>query len=198
MSPKQLGVAGRKAKAAESIARGAGPDVAARGAGPDVAALNRFLRSLGMDPRRDPAYLETAELAARILAERTAGLRETIRELQTLRYRGRSGESVAVEEIPVYGLCPHHLVPYFGDARVRYAPRKKVCGPGSLARLVRDLATIPRIQEDLTQAIADHVERALDPHGVEVFVRARHLCSEMRGVEQKIQFVTEARRAARR
>ena len=31
----------------------------------------------------------------------------------------------------------------------------------------------------------------------EVTVRARHLCAEMRGVEQRVQFVTEARRAGR-
>jgi len=164
---------------------------------PDVEALARFLRSLGIDPRRDPEYAGTAELAAQLLSERTVGLREEVRPLQTQRYVGRPGESVAVEEIPVYGLCPHHLIPYFGEAVVRYVPREKVCGPGSLARLVRDLATVPRIQESLTQAIADHAERALEPHSVEVTVRARHLCAEMRGTEQRVQFVTEARRSAR-
>jgi GTP cyclohydrolase I len=162
-----------------------------------VAALEQFLRSIGIDPRRDPEYMETAELAAELLAERTAGLREEIRPLRTTRYRGRPGESVALEEIPVYGLCPHHLVPYFGEAQVRYVPRGKVAGPSSIARLVRDLARVPRIQESLTQAIADHMERALEPGSVEVIIRARHLCAEMRGIEQRVLFVTEARRAKR-
>ena len=169
----------------------------ATGSGPDVAALERFLHSLGIDPKRDPDYAETAKLAAELLAERTAGLREEIRELQTTPYRGRTGETVSVEEIPIYGLCPHHLVPYFGDAQVRYVPRGKVAGPSAIARLVRDLARVPRIQESLTQAIADDLERALEPVSVEVIVRARHLCAEMRGVEQRVQFVTEARRVAR-
>ena len=80
---------------------------------------------------------------------------------------------------------------------MRYAPRSKVAGPSSIARLVRDLARIPRIQENLTQAIADHLERALEPATLEVTVRSRHLCAEMRGVEQRVQFVTEARRAER-
>jgi len=166
-------------------------------ASPDVEALERFLRSLGIDPQHDPEYAETAELAAQLLSERTAGLRGEIHTLQTQPYRGRPGEAVAAEEIPVYGLCPHHLIPYFGEASVRYVPREKVSGPGALARLVRDLATVPRIQEDLTQTIADHLELTLQPHSVEVVVRARHLCAEMRGAEQRVQFVTEARRPAR-
>ena len=194
MSPKRRRSGRSNGGATESDARGAAP---AHGPGPDVAALEQFLRSIGIDPRLDPEYMKSAELAAAFLAERTAGLREEIRPLQTARYRGHPGETVAVEEIPVYGLCPHHLVPYFGEAQVRYAPRSKVAGPSSIAHLVRDLARIPRIQENLTQAIADHLERALEPARVEVIVRARHLCAEMRGVEQRVQFVTEARRAER-
>ena len=186
------------AAAGRRAAHGSGPGAAPHAPGrPDVAALERFLRSLGLDPRRDPEYIETAEQAAGLLAERTAGLREEIRPLRTARYKGRPGEAVALEEIPVYCLCPHHLVPYFGEAQVRYVPRSKVAGPSSIARLVRDLALTPRIQENLTQAIADQLERALEPGSVEVTIRARHLCAEMRGVEQRVQFVTEARRAGR-
>ena len=194
MSPKRARSGRTNGGATESDARG---DAAARGSGADVAALEQFLRSIGIDPRLDPEYLTTAGLSAAFLAERTLGLREEIRPLRTARYRGHPGETVSLEEIPVYGLCPHHLVPYFGEAQVRYAPRSKVAGPSSIARLVRDLARIPRIQENLTQAIADHLERALEPGSVEVIVRARHLCAEMRGVEQRVQFVTEARRAER-
>jgi len=194
VSPKRARSGRTNGGATESDAHGAAP---AHGAGPDVAALERFLRSIGIDPRLDPEYTKTAELAAEFLAERTAGLREEIRPLRTARYRGHPGEAIALEEIPVYGLCPHHLAPYFGEAQVRYVPRSKVAGPSSIARLIRDLARIPRIQENLTQAIADHLERALEPATVEVIVRSRHLCAEMRGVEQRVQFVTEARRAER-
>jgi GTP cyclohydrolase IA len=181
--------------------RGAGAATGAKAPtpdGPDVAAFDRFIRSLGIDPARDPEYAETAERAAQFLADRTAGLRASPRPLQTIRHRGREGETVALEEIPIYGLCPHHLTPYFGTATVRYAPGALACGAGSLARLVRELALVPRIQENLTQAIADQVQRALDPRNVEVVVRARHFCLEMRGVEQRAELVTEARRGAPR
>ena len=161
---------------------------------PDLAAFARFLRSLGISRAHDPEYRDTARLAGAFFVERTAGLRAEPRRLRALRYRGRAGATVALEAIPVYGLCPHHLTPYFGTATVRYAPRDRVAGTGSLARLVRDLALVPRIQEDLAEAVADEIERALDPRSVEVRIEARHFCLEMRGVEQRAEFVTEARR----
>ncbi len=181
--------------ARKRAARGAGAR-GGRTAAPDLAALERFLRSLGLDPERDPEYAGTVELAGTFLAERTAGLREGPRPLRALPYRGKPGAVVALEEIPLYGLCPHHLTPWFGTASVRFAPGRSLCGAGSLARFVRELARVPRLQEDLTEAVADAIDRALTPEFVEVRVEARHLCIEMRGVEQRARLVTEARRGA--
>jgi GTP cyclohydrolase I len=167
----------------------------APGASPQtVAALTSFLRSLGIDPRRDPEYTVTAQLTADFLAERTAALRREPGPIRPSRYRGQPGETVRLERIPVYGMCPHHLVPYFGSVDVSYMPSDRICGIGAIARLVRELSCVPRLQERLTQAIADSIERDLEPTSVEVVVRARHLCLEMRGVEQRALFVTEAKR----
>ena len=79
-------------------------------------------------------------------------------------------------------------------ASVRFAPRGRVCGAGALVRAVRDLANVPRLQEDLTQAVADLVERDLDPRGVEVRIHARHLCMELKGSGASARLSTEARR----
>jgi len=167
----------------------------AAGASPQtVASLTAFLRSLGIDPKRDPEYTVTAQLTADCLAERTAALRREPGPIRPSRYRGQPGEMVRLERIPVYGMCPHHLVPYFGTASVNYAPSDRICGIGAIARLVRELSCVPQLQERLTQAIADSIERDLEPLSVEVVVRARHLCLEMRGVEQRALFVTEAKR----
>ncbi len=161
---------------------------------PDVAALTRFLHSIGVDTEHDDEYSLTAPLLAELLFERTAGLREEPPMLRPLPYRGRPGETVAIEAMYFYGLCPHHLVPYFGEVSVRYVPRQRLCGAGALVRAVRALATVPRLQEDLTQEIADLVERSLEPRGVYVHAAARHLCMELRGAEGRARLVTEARR----
>jgi GTP cyclohydrolase I len=173
---------------AKSVPPGAGPA--------SVAAFTTFLRSLGIDPRRDPEYTVTAQLTADFLAERTAALRREPGPIRPSRYRGSPGETVRLERIPVYGMCPHHLVPYFGSVSVSYMPTDRICGIGAIARLVREISCVPRLQEAFTQALADAIERDLEPASIEVVVRARHLCLEMRGVEQKALFVTEARRSA--
>ena len=176
---------------------GAGPTgraAAKREFRPDVQALDRFLRSIGVDADRDPEYTVTAALLAELLVEQTSGLREEPPMLRPMAYEASPGETVALEGIAFHGLCPHHLVPYTGEARIRFSPKEQICGAGALARLVRDLARVPRLQENLTQAIADAVQGFLEPHGVEVEVRARHLCIELRGPESRAHFVTEARR----
>jgi len=161
---------------------------------PNVKALSVFLRSLGLDLSRNSEFADTAKLTAAFLAEHTAGLHTTVRAIRTSPYRGRAGERVRLERIPVYGLCPHHMVPYLGYVSVSFVPRARICGIGSIARVVTELTQTPRIQEDLTQVIADLIGDALRPASLEIKVRARHLCLEMRGKRQRAVFVTEAKR----
>jgi GTP cyclohydrolase I len=42
-------------------------------------------------------------------------------------------ELVLVRELPFHGLCPHHLLPYTGQASVAYLPGDKLAGFGRLA-----------------------------------------------------------------
>lgn len=162
--------------------------------GPDVAALERFLLSIGVDADRDPEYSVTAALLSELLVERTSGLRDGPPVLRPLPFVGRPGESVTIEGITFYGLCPHHLVPYIGEASVRFAPLDRICGAGALVRAVRELALVPRLQEHLTQEIADLVERAMAPRAIEVRVHARHLCMELKGSGASARLSTEAKR----
>jgi GTP cyclohydrolase I len=163
---------------------------------PDVAALEQFLTSIGVDADRDPEYGLTAALLSELLFERTAGLRAPEPNIAPLPYHGRSGEIVGMDSIHFYGLCPHHLVPYVGRASVRIIPAERVAGAGALARVVRDLALVPRLQESLTQALADTVERDLAPLGLSVRIVARHFCMELKGSGPGARLVTEARRGA--
>ena len=163
---------------------------------PDVAALEQFLSSIGVDADRDPEYGLTAALLSELLVERTAGLRAPEPTIAPLPYRGRPDEVVGMNAIDFYGLCPHHLVPYVGRTSVRLVPRERVAGAGAMARAVRELALTPRLQESLTQAIADTIERDLAPLGLSVRVVARHFCMELKGSGPNARLVTEARRGA--
>lgn len=91
-------------------------------------------------------------------------------------------EVVASINIPFYSICEHHMAPFFGVAHVGYLPGKKIVGISKLARTVDKFARRLQNQERLTQQIAGMLNEQLEPRGVAVVIKARHLCQEMRGI----------------
>lgn len=86
--------------------------------------------------------------------------------------------------IPFFALCEHHALPFFGRAYVGYIAHENIIGISKLTRLVRLFSKRFSVQERIGQQIADTLEAMLQPHGVAVFLEARHLCMEMRGVRE--------------
>lgn len=97
----------------------------------------------------------------------------------------RYDEMVQVMHIPFYSHCEHHLAPFFGTACIAYVPNGKVVGLSKLSRLLDAFARRLQVQERLTVQVADALMDNLDPKGVGVHVRARHMCMESRGICQQ-------------
>lgn len=93
-------------------------------------------------------------------------------------------EMVVETGIPFYSLCEHHLAPFFGTATVAYVPSKRIVGISKLCRTVDHFARSLQVQERMTQQVADMLQDRLQPRGVAVMLRARHMCQEMRGVRK--------------
>jgi GTP cyclohydrolase I len=85
--------------------------------------------------------------------------------------------------IPFYSLCEHHLLPFFGTAIVAYLPSQKIVGLSKLARAVEFFARRAQNQERITRQVAELLHNTIDPKGVGVLLRGRHMCMEMRGVK---------------
>jgi len=150
-----------------------------------AAAVSEILAAIGEDPNRD-GLVETPQRVARMFAEVCSGLHEDpARHLETT-FEANHDEMVMVRDIPLYSLCEHHLVPFFGSAHVAYIPNRsgRVTGLSKIARLVDGFAKRPQVQERLTSQIAEALERTLAPRGVLVVVEAEHLCMSMRGVRK--------------
>lgn len=94
-------------------------------------------------------------------------------------------QMVTVKDIPFYSHCEHHLAPIFGTVTISYIPDGKIVGLSKLSRLVDVFARRLQVQERLTDQIADSLFEHLNPLGVGVLVKARHLCMESRGVCQQ-------------
>lgn len=99
-------------------------------------------------------------------------------------------EMIVQTDIVFYSLCEHHLVPFFGHAAVAYIPGKRIVGLSKLARTVDYFARRLQNQERITKQVADYLQEKLEPRGVAVSLRARHLCQEMRGVRKPDMFTT--------
>jgi GTP cyclohydrolase I len=97
----------------------------------------------------------------------------------------RYDEMVIVKDIPIYSKCEHHLADIFGTATIAYIPNGKVVGLSKLSRLADAFARRLQVQERLTVQIADALEEHLQPKGVGVLIRARHMCMESRGICQQ-------------
>ena len=89
---------------------------------------------------------------------------------------------IVQSNIPMSSLCEHHVLPFIGTAAVAYIPNGKIVGLSKLTRAVQYCSRGLQNQERITKAIADMLEKNLQPEGLGVVIKARHLCMELRGV----------------
>jgi GTP cyclohydrolase I len=149
------------------------------------ASFLQILEAVGEDPTRE-GLLKTPNRAARAMEFLTNGYRQKVDEVVNgAIFHSESNEIVLVQNIELYSMCEHHLLPFIGRAHVAYIPNGKVIGLSKIARIVDVFARRLQIQEQLTVQIADALMKTLHPTGVAVVVEAKHLCMMMRGVEKQ-------------
>ena len=95
------------------------------------------------------------------------------------RYRGL----VIERNIPLQSTCEHHFQPIFGVAHVAYVPNGRVIGLSKLNRIVDYFARRPQVQERLVVQVSEELKRVLHTDDVAVYIDARHMCVQARGVE---------------
>lgn len=148
-------------------------------------AVKIILEEIGEDVNRD-GLLETPKRVAKAYKELFEGY--TINDetfLDKTFITTYNEGNVKIENIPVYTFCEHHMLPFFGHATIEYKPNDgKVVGLSKINRLVRNCGRRLQTQEQLTDDIKKAFIKALDPKYVNVKIWCRHMCIEMRGVNQ--------------
>ena len=162
--------------------------------------LGEILAALGMD-LETPGTRETPERFLRALYDSTAGY-EGDPKLSTAfptefpsRPDAVSGQIIE-GPIPFLSLCEHHALPFYGVAHIGYIAGDEIIGISKLTRIVRLFARRFTVQERLGEQIADTLVDLIAPQGVAVHLDASHLCTQMRGVEERSKTVTTFWRGA--
>lgn len=148
------------------------------------AAVRMILEAIGENPERE-GLQRTPVRVARMYEEIFCGLKEEPETHLQKMFSEEHEEMVLVKDIPLYSMCEHHLLPFFGKAHVAYIPRRgNITGLSKLARVVEGYAKRPQLQERLTSQIADAIMKKLNPYGVLVVIEAEHMCMTIRGVNK--------------
>ena len=86
-----------------------------------MAAVEQLLLAIGENPQRE-GLLQTPERVARMYEEIFAGLHQEPLACARTFCEEYDHEMVLLKDIPVYSMCEHHLLPFFGTAAVAYLP----------------------------------------------------------------------------
>ena len=148
-------------------------------------AFTSILKQIGEDPSRE-GLRDTPERASKAMRFLTNGYTKTIDEVVNgALFKSDSNEMIVVQDIELYSMCEHHMLPFIGKCHVAYIPTGKVLGLSKVARIVEMFARRLQIQENLTREIAETVQAVTAASGVSVIIEAKHMCMMMRGVEKQ-------------
>lgn len=144
-----------------------------------------ILEKIGENINRE-GLRDTPKRAARAFEYLTEGYHISLEKLvNNAIFESDMDEMILVQNIELYSLCEHHLLPFFGKCHVAYIPRGKVIGLSKIPRIVDMFARRLQIQEQLTKQIAECILDVTKAAGVGVIIEAQHLCMMMRGVEKQ-------------
>jgi len=141
---------------------------------------------LGLDLKDDSLKGTPKRVAKMFVNEIFSGLSPENKPSATLFENKYQYRQMLVEKnIRVQSTCEHHFLPIYGRAHIAYIPNKKVVGLSKLNRIVDYFSRRPQVQERLTMQIAKELKNILETEDVAVYIDAKHMCVQARGVEHQ-------------
>lgn len=97
---------------------------------------------------------------------------------------------IVISGIPVFSMCSHHWMPFYGECKVTYIPNEEVLGLSKFPRVVKYFSKKPQLQEYLTNEIGEYLVNILDPLSLQVEIKCTHTCVSGRGIESNCDVLT--------
>ena len=151
-------------------------------------AYGQFLTALGTDWENDPNSSDTPmRVAKAYVNDLWKGRYEALDRITAFPSDGYDG-IVQESNIPVTSMCSHHHQAIRGTVSIAYIASQdgKVVGLSKLNRIVEQFGRRGAIQEQLTVAIHNAVDKICEGNlGVAVMISATHNCVSCRGVKHQ-------------
>jgi GTP cyclohydrolase I len=142
----------------------------------------------GMDcDLKDPNFTDTPKRVARMYTELLK-----IPKIRLKDFPSDYDSLVLLRNHRVFGVCPHHLLPFKMRAYLGYLPNKRVLGLSKLARLLELHRAKPVLQEEYTHAVASDLFHRTEAKGAACIIAAKHGCMQCRGVRTTGDIVTSS------
>lgn len=146
--------------------------------------IHDLLIELGEDPSRE-GLKETPKRVSKMLKEFFKHDYQNTEELVKIFSEPTLQNGIIeIKNIPFCSLCEHHMLPFMGTANIKYIPKNSsVIGLSKFARIVNHFSKGLQIQERITNNVANFIFSKLGAKGVEVKLKAEHLCMTLRGAK---------------
>jgi GTP cyclohydrolase I len=145
----------------------------------------RILEYIGEDPKRE-GLLETPKRVVKAYNELFAGYKQDPAIILGKVFTNSYNQMVISKDIEFTSFCEHHILPFQGTVSIAYLPKGKIVGLSKLARLVEIYARRLQVQEQMTDDIANAINKCVKPDGVAVTIKAKHSCQSIRGVRKQL------------
>ncbi len=145
-----------------------------------------IMKIIGMDLTDDSLRGTPARVAKMFVKEIFHGLNPDNKPKVSLFENKFGYRQMLVEtNIDVRSFCEHHFLPIYGKAHIAYIANGRVIGLSKLNRIVDYFSRRPQVQERLTIQIAQELKRVLKTEDVAVFIEAKHMCVQARGIQHQ-------------
>lgn len=146
--------------------------------------FERIMDIMGLDLTDDSLRGTPKRVAKMFVKEIFSGLSPKNKPKVSL-FENKFGyrQMLVERDIKVQSFCEHHFLPIYGKAHIAYIANGQVIGLSKINRIVDYYARRPQVQERLTVQIANELKEALGTEDVAVYVDAKHMCVQARGIE---------------
>ncbi len=163
-------------------------------------AIRDFLLALGFDPKQHADLAETPQRVTEAFADdllngHGVNVQELLRKGSCEAPNSAKSGPVAVTEIAVATVCPHHLLPALGVAHVVYLPGAALLGIGTITALVNAYARRLTLQEAIGQNVVSALMEHAGARGAYCELALEHSCLRARGERQVSAVVRSSARA---